>query len=125
MFRLLLLFALASFSFILQDEELERHVVRRHSNGAEYVVIYTKGPNHERVREELYYDNGQLDYVGNYHRGVEHGEWIYYWRNGNMKSIEYYEKGRENGVMWDYDEDGNKIKEYRYMRGILVKEIFL
>jgi antitoxin component YwqK of YwqJK toxin-antitoxin module len=123
MFRLLILFALAALSFTPQDEDLERHVVRRHKNGTEYVVVYTKGPNYERVREELYYDNGQLDYVGNYQRGVEHGEWIYYWRNGNMKSIEYYEKGRENGIMWDFDDTGKKIREYKYMRGILVKEI--
>ncbi|WP_306640034.1 toxin-antitoxin system YwqK family antitoxin [Sanyastnella coralliicola] len=101
---------------------MQRHVVRTHDNGQPYVVVYTVGEFHDRVKEELFYDNGNLDYVGHYKRGVEHGEWIYYWENGNMKSWEYYEKGREEGTHYDCNEKGEKIKLYHYRKGVLIKE---
>lgn len=106
----------------LQETILDKHIVRRHDNGEPYVVVYTTGPDHERVKEELYYPSGQLDYVGHYRNGVEHGEWIYYWPNGNVKSWEFYEKGREEGTHIDYNEYGDKIKEYYYRKGTLIKE---
>jgi antitoxin component YwqK of YwqJK toxin-antitoxin module len=86
------------------------------------VVVYTTGADFEKVKEELFYDTGQLDYVGHYKNGVEHGSWTYYWPNGKLKSEEYYEKGLEEGTMYDYDEAGKKIIEYRYVRGRLMKE---
>lgn len=107
---------------VLQDEGLTQHVVRTHDNGKPYVVIYTKGPQNVRVKEQLYYENGQLDYEGHFKKGQEHGDWTYYWPNGNIKSKEYYERGREEGIMYDYNEKGQKIKEYRYVKGHLVKE---
>lgn len=106
----------------LQTDALTRHVVRSFDNGSPYVVVYTKGEDHDRVKEELFYENGQLDYVGHYKNGREHGKWIYYWENGNLKSEEYYFKGKEEGVMYDYDENGKKSKEYRYVKGVLVSE---
>lgn len=106
----------------LQDDGLVQHIVRTHDNGKPYVVVYTKGPQNERVKEQLYYDNGQLDYEGYYKKGMEHGSWTYFWPNGNLKSVEYYERGLEEGTMWDYNDQGQKIKEYRYVKGKLVKE---
>lgn len=116
----LLFFVIAPLS--LQQTSLTKHIVRKHDNGMPYVVVYTKGEGHDRVKEELYYPNGQLDYVGHYRRGVEHGEWINYWENGNVKSWEFYENGFEEGTHFDYDKNGRKIKEYRYRRGVLLKE---
>ena len=104
---------------------MQRHVVRTHPNGQEYVVIYTIGLENERVKEELFFENGQLDYVGHYKNGQEHGDWIYYWPNGNLKSYELYKRGKEDGVHYDCDESGTRIKEYHYMNGTLVKEIDL
>lgn len=113
---------LLSLSFPVQDAGTEKHIVRKHDNGQPYVVVYTQGPEHDRVKEELYYENGQLDYVGHFKDGVEHGEWIYYWPNGNKKSEEFYHKGSEHGLMYDYNESGEPIIEYKYMRGILLKK---
>ena len=110
---------------MLQNADLQKHVVRSHSNGSPYVVVYTLGEGNERVREELYYDNGQLDYIGNYKGGVEHGEWIYYWENGNIKSYEYYEDGREQCVAYECNEQGVRIREFYYMNGVLTKEVKL
>ncbi|MCB0760020.1 MAG: hypothetical protein KDC12_00760 [Flavobacteriales bacterium] len=106
----------------LQDVDLQQHVLRKWPDGKPYVVVYTSGPDQVKVKEELYYDNGQLDYSGSYLNGKEHGEWKYYWENGNIKSIEYYERGLENGTMYDYNENGQPIVEYKYVRGQLISE---
>ncbi len=116
---------LLPFLLHFQSDEVQRHVVRTHPNGMEYVVMYTQGLENERIKEELYYDNGQLDYVGNYKNGKEHGEWIYYWRNGNIKSFELYVRGKEDGVHYDCDESGKRTKEYHYLNGNLIKEVDL
>lgn len=120
-----LLFLLLLSPIALQDELLTRHVVRSHKNGQPYVVVYTIGEQHERVKEELYFDNGQLDYVGNYRNGIEHGEWKYYWRNGQLKSYEFYFRGREEGLHYDCDSLGHRTHEYLYRKGILIKETAL
>lgn len=120
-----LLFILLLSPIALQDELLTRHVVRSHKNGQPYVVVYTIGEQHERVKEELYFDNGQLDYVGNYRNGIEHGEWKYYWRNGQLKSYEFYFRGREEGLHYDCDSLGQRTHEYLYRKGILIKETAL
>jgi antitoxin component YwqK of YwqJK toxin-antitoxin module len=114
-----LLFSVASLA---QPDEPEKHIVRSHDNGNPYVVVYTVGPEYDKVKEELYYEDGQLDYVGHFKNGKEHGDWIYYWPNGNRKSIEYYQNGAENGTMYDYNEKGEPIIEYKYLRGILIKK---
>lgn len=108
--------------FQLQDSALEKHIVRTHDNGNPYVVVYTLGKQQLRVKEELYFDNGNLDYVGHYKGGVEHGEWVYYWENGNVKSWEYYELGLEEGAHYDCDEQGNKVRVYHYRKGTLLRE---
>ena len=112
-------------SLFFQGDEMQRHVVRTHPNGQDYVVMYTVGLENERVKEELFFENGQLDYVGHYKNGQEHGEWIYYWPNGNLKSYELYKRGKEDGIHYDCDENGARIKEYHYMNGTLVKEVDL
>ena len=122
MHRQFILFALFISPFSIQEEALDRHVVRSHSNGAPYVVAYTRPFDQERVKEELYYDNGNLDYVGHYKRGQEHGEWVYYWENGNVKSYEYYINGREEGEHYECNELGEKVKVSHYRKGVLIRE---
>jgi antitoxin component YwqK of YwqJK toxin-antitoxin module len=125
MFRLLAFVSIFLFSFSLQNDGLKRHVVRTHPNGKPYVVVYTLGDSNERVKEELYYENGKLDYVGTYKNGVEHGDWIYYWPNGKMKSFEHYERGLEEGIAYDCDENGQKTIEYHYRKGVLLRKVDL
>lgn len=117
-----LLFLLLLSPVALQDELLTRHVVRSHKNGKPYVVVYTVGEQHERVKEELYFDNDRLDYVGNYRNGIEHGEWKYFWRNGQLKSYEFYFRGKEEGLHYECDSTGKRTHEFLYRKGILIKE---
>jgi antitoxin component YwqK of YwqJK toxin-antitoxin module len=106
-------------------QELDRHVVRKYPDGKAKVVVYMpKGAtaSNARVKEEVYFPNGNLDYVGHYKNGQEHGKWTYYWESGKIKSEEFYIRGLEEGIMWDYDSNGKKIKEYEYKKGVLLRE---
>jgi antitoxin component YwqK of YwqJK toxin-antitoxin module len=108
--------------FTLQDIVCTKHIVRKYENGNPKVVVYVIEGTSERVKEEVYFANGNFDYVGHYKNGVEHGEWTYFWPNGKVKSKEYYIRGKEEGTMYDYDETGKAIKEYTYKKGELINE---
>lgn len=116
-----------SFVFILsvisndvnaQDE----YLARSWPNGNPMVVYFLEFGSQDILKEQVFYEDGQLDYEGNYNDGVEHGFWTYYWENGSMKSQEFYQNGLEEGTMYDYDKFGNKSIEFIYNRGVLVSK---
>jgi uncharacterized protein len=39
---------------------------------------------------ESYYDDGQLEYKGNYVNDKRHGYWEDYWSNGQLRDKRYY-----------------------------------
>lgn len=123
MIRMLLLSIFFIGPLGLQDDLMEKHIVRTHRNGSPYVVMYTVGEEHERVKEELYFPNGQLDYVGHFKNGVEHGEWIYYYPTGKLKSYENYLRGLEEGIHYDLDSSGIRVKEIHYRKGVVLREV--
>jgi antitoxin component YwqK of YwqJK toxin-antitoxin module len=96
-----------------------------HPNGKPEVVIYMKGQGEDAVKvmEKVYYANGQLEYVGRFENGVEHGTWVYYYENGTKKFIENWENGVEHGINLDYAPDGQVYRELHYDKGRLVKEV--
>ena len=102
-----------------------KYVASTHPNGKPEVVIYMKGEGDEaeKVMEKVYYPNGQMEYVGHFEKGVEHGEWLYYYENGTKKFLENWEHGVENGVNLDYSPDGQVYRELHYDHGKLVKEV--
>ena len=102
-----------------------KFVAASHPNDKPEVVIYMKGKGEEAVKvmEKVYYPNGQLEYVGRFENGVEHGVWEYYYENGIRKYTETWENGREHGVHYDYAPDGQVYREMHYDQGKLVKEV--
>ena len=84
--RVLILSILLLVSFSCLSQELERHVVWKHKNGKPKVVVFVDPVSKEKLKEEIYYFSGQLDYVGNYKNGKEDGLWRYFWENGKLKS---------------------------------------
>lgn len=103
----------------------EKFVATTHPNGRPEVVIFMqgKGDDAEKVMEKVYFANGQLDYVGRFQNGVEHGEWMYYYEDGTPKYKEYWENGLEEGVHYDYAPDGQVYRELHYSKGRIVREI--
>jgi antitoxin component YwqK of YwqJK toxin-antitoxin module len=96
-----------------------------HPNGKPEVVVYMEGKGEEaqKVMEKVYYLNGQLEYVGRFQNGVEHGEWNYYYENGTRKFTEHWENGLEHGVQIDYAPDGQVYREMTYDHGKLINTV--
>lgn len=110
---------------LLASCSTHKFVAASHPNGKPEVVIFMKGEGDEaeKVMEKVYYANGQLEYVGHFENGVEHGEWIYYYENGTKKYLENWANGVEHGVHYDYAPDGQVYRELHYDQGRLVKEV--
>ena len=102
-----------------------KQVAATHPNGNPEVVVYMKGKGaeSEKVKEKVYYENGKLEYVGNFKDGVEHGEWIYYYEDGTKESLEHWENGLEQGVHYEYMPDGQVRRELHYDKGKLIKTV--
>lgn len=115
---LLLAFALISCS-------TKRFVASSHPNGKPEVVIYMQGKGEDAVKvmEKVYYPTGQLEYIGRFQNGVEHGEWVYYYENGVKKYLETWNNGVEHGIHYDYAPDGQVHRELHYENGKLMREV--
>lgn len=102
-----------------------RFVASTHPNGKPEVVIFMKGKGEDAVKvmEKVYYTNGQMEYVGHFENGVEHGEWEYFYENGTRKYLETWVDGVEHGIHYDYSPDGQVYRELHYDHGKLVKEV--
>jgi antitoxin component YwqK of YwqJK toxin-antitoxin module len=116
---------LAPAILLLSACSTHKFVAASHPNDKPEVVIYMKGKGEEAVKvmEKVYYPNGQLEYVGRFQNGVEHGVWEYYYENGIRKYTETWENGKEHGVHYDYAPDGQVYRELHYEHGKLVKEV--
>jgi antitoxin component YwqK of YwqJK toxin-antitoxin module len=111
--------------FSLDSQAQTEYVARSWSNGNPMVVYYLTTGTSNIEKEQVFYENGNLDYEGEYLDGVEHGYWTYYWENGQMKSQEFYVNGLEEGTMFDYDKNGEKSIKYVYSNGILMSKTVL
>ncbi|MCB0772993.1 MAG: hypothetical protein KJZ58_02560 [Flavobacteriales bacterium] len=102
-----------------------RHVASKHANGRPEVVLFLKGKGEaaEKVMEKVYYPNGQLDYVGHFLHGKEHGEWNYFYEDGTRKYTEHWADGLEEGVQIEYAPDGQVYMEKYYEKGRLVRTV--
>jgi antitoxin component YwqK of YwqJK toxin-antitoxin module len=112
-------------TLLLASCSTHRYVASSHPNGKPEVVIYMKGDGEEaeKVMEKVYYANGQLEYVGRFEKGVEHGEWIYYYETGTKKYVEHWMNGVEHGVQLEYSPDGQVYRELHYDQGRLVNTV--
>ncbi len=106
------------FDASAQDE----YLARSWPNGNPMVVYFLEADSQEIMKEQVFYEDGQMDYEGSYNGGVEHGFWTYYWENGSMKSQEFYQNGLEEGTMYDYNKSGEKSIEYIYNHGVLISK---
>lgn len=105
-----------------QEIPTERRVMRKHSNGSDYVVLYFEKETGDLVKEEVFYPNGNVQWTGNYKKNIENGTWQFYWESGKLKTVENYLGGKEHGITTHYDEDGRKIKEEFWKHGKMIKE---
>lgn len=69
---------------------------------------YKNGFDHGEWR--FYYDNGQLEVMGEFFNGEKIGEWKYFFKNGSLKNLQTYtDKGVKTGKWVKYDSLENII----------------
>lgn len=117
----LLLLVVLPFVGFAQD----RYVMKKFDDGSPYIVWYVvdNGKKKVKVKEEVYYPNGKLDYVGNFKDGIEHGQWTYYYETGTKKAVEVWNKGKEVGIFYEFNPDGSLLLETHYKNGKVIKEV--
>lgn len=101
----------------------DRVVQLKFANGSDHVVYYyqTILLTKVLVKQEVYFENGKLDYSGEWKHGKEHGEWNYYHSNGQLRAQEFWNHGKESGIWKEFDEKGKLLKTIRYKSGNLVE----
>jgi antitoxin component YwqK of YwqJK toxin-antitoxin module len=115
--------SILSLTLLFTQADVTKQVMRKHSNGKPYVILYFNNSTKEMVKEEVFFSNGNLQWAGSYKNEMENGTWKYYYENGKIKSEQNYINGKEDGVCVDYDVTGKKVKEATWSRGKLVKEL--
>lgn len=99
----------------------DAYVVAEHDNGMPSVIVYVKGD--QKVMEEGYFANGNLEYVGHFKKGVEHGDFLYYYDDGTLHIHEEWKNGVEHGTTLEYAPDGQLVLEQEWKDGNMVREI--
>lgn len=102
-----------------------RYVMKKFDDGSPYIVwfVIEEGSKKVKVKEEVYWPNGTLDYVGNFQNGIEHGQWTYYYKTGVKKAVEVWNKGKEVGIFYEFKSDGSLLLETHYKNGKVIKEV--
>lgn len=119
---ILLLPLLASAESLFSQKKT---VVKEFTNGKPEVIIYTKviDGEEQKVKEEAFYENGNMEYSGEYKNGTEHGTWKYFYENGKIKAEEKWNNGIENGTFKEFHPDGKLAREIVYKNGKKIKTI--
>ena len=75
---------------------------------------------------ESYYENGQLNWKGNYKNDNLDGPWEYYHKNGQLSFKGNYVDGKEEGSFEHFKENGKFEKRETWKNGkVIIKNISL
>lgn len=71
------------------------------------LIFAITGPVFGQDTDTVYYDNGQVKFIGSYNAQNEpHGEWTTYYRNGQIERQGVYSKGHPTGTWKEYYDNG-------------------
>ncbi|MFT7613014.1 MAG: antitoxin component YwqK of YwqJK toxin-antitoxin module [Parvicellaceae bacterium] len=110
-------------SALVFSQSKDTLVLKKYTDGKPQVVVFFKIEDglHKKVKENVYYSNGNLNYSGEVLDGVEHGKWEHYYEDGTKLSEGNYLFGRENGSFKTYYPDGRLAESSTYNMGIRKK----
>jgi antitoxin component YwqK of YwqJK toxin-antitoxin module len=89
----------------------DKEIISFYENGSPKLIYFTKTKNgvKEKVFEQMYYENGKLQYVGNFINNEKTGKWEYYFQNGTLFSKCDYTNSK-SGFNWEvYKMDKTKL----------------
>ena len=107
----------------LDWEEIDWETFDKNKQLASFEIMNIRSNNGIKTGKwEAYYDNGQVEEVGNYLDGKpKNGEHISYYENGQIKSYVNMLDGNPNGEMKTYDESG-AVRIHTYLNGNIISE---
>jgi len=70
---------------------------------------------------KYWYDNGNLNFTGNFTDDNSDGKHTFYWENGKVKEEGYYVMGKREGEWYKYNFDGTLFLTTSYKNGIEIK----
>ena len=143
----LLLIIIAALFLSSCGDNLEEEIISSFPNGTPSLIKYYKwyGDSKVIVKEIRYYQNGEMQFEGEYKDGQKDGLWVSWFENGEkwseanflggisegretvwyksgVKNYEgYYLDGKLDGKWTFWDADGNVSKEVNYKGGKIVE----
>ena len=111
--QILTLFFSFTFSQLIND------VTQKYPSGNPKKIEYSKRiqNQHEVIKIEYYYEDGQLKIEENYKYNQLHGTYIEYHSNGTIKIRTSYSKGLRNGPYVEYFDNKMKKAKGGYLEG--------
>lgn len=106
-----LLLSIAVITGISCKPQVQKEVILKTDNGDPKLVyhIAEKDGKKERIKEEVFYDNGKLQYEGEYKDDKPFGKWKYYFENGKLFAEGTFD-GSEQGKDWKFfDKEGKRL----------------
>lgn len=117
--RITVLTILVAASMLLGScDKVRKEVVQTYENGKPMLVYLVKGKkdNPTRVAEQMYYENGQLQFEKKFTGKPEQpdGTWNYYFDNGQLFASADFTKNRQFGSDWVFfNRNGNSYYDGR------------
>ena len=117
--RITVLTILVAASMLLGScDKVRKEVVQTYENGKPMLVYPVKGKkdNPTRVAEQMYYENGQLQFEKKFTGKPEQpdGTWNYYFDNGQLFASADFTKNRQFGSDWVFfNRNGNSYYDGR------------
>lgn len=106
--------------FIACTNEINRHVIEVHENGAPKLVSYYMPDDNDSilVKDEWYYDDSTLRMAGSYIDGLKSGVWEAWYDDGTLWSSGEFLEGKAHGYRTVYHENGNIYYNGHYTKGV-------
>lgn len=98
---------------LVSCQGVKKEIMTTYPDGKPQIAYYTKESKgkKERVKEEMYYENGNVRYTGNFEDEKPSGKWQFFYSNGKLFAEAEFEKSNPNdGKNWKfYNPDGSPL----------------
>ena len=95
-----------------------------YDNGNIKSITYHKKTRNgiEKVKEEIYHENGQKEGEGTFKDGKREGKWSGWYENGQKEGEGTFKDGKLEGLVTGWYENGQKNSEQLFKDGDLISE---
>lgn len=97
----------------------KEEVVEQYESGNKKKVItyQINQKSEKKIKEEMFYENGQKRYSGEFSNNKKAGEWKFWYKDGTIWSHGFFKDGLRTGPSRVYHENGNLFYSGTYHNG--------